>query len=124
MAVKKAGKTPKVEWVGYLNVNLTDIQDKEFDVWAGMQSIKMSDLDILLNNGYKVSLNWDAYHSGVAVTLFANSPKLPRAGYALTAWSGDVETALLLLFYKHYIICEEDWERFAAVVERSGRTRG
>ncbi len=124
MATKKQTRKPKIEWLGYLNVNLTVEQDTEFDVWAAKQSIQLSDLDILLNSGYKFSLNWDSFHSGVSASLFANDAKLERAGYTLTAWSTDVESAMLLLFYKHYIICEEQWEHFAAVIEKTGRTRG
>lgn len=124
MATKKVVKKPKVEWLGYLNVNLTDAQDKDFDIWSKKQKLQLSDFDIILNNGYKLSLNWDHFHSGVSASLFANDSKLPRAGYTLTAWDTNAEGALLLLFYKHYIICEEDWERFAGVVEKMGRTRG
>lgn len=124
MATKKTVKTAKVEWQGYLNVNLTDGQDKDFDLWWPKQTMQLSDFDILLNNGYKIGLSWDKYHDGVTASLTANDAKLPRAGWVLTAWADSVESALLLLFYKHYIICEEDWEQFAGVVEKTGRKRG
>lgn len=125
MATKSKSKTPKkAEWQGYLRVNLTDQQDADFDLWKEKEAIQLTDLDILLNNGYKFSLNWDDFHDGVSASLFASSTKLSWAGWVLTAWSDNVTDAMLLLFYKHYIICEEDWEHFKDVVEKSGRRRG
>lgn len=119
---KKAAKKP--EWKGYLRVNLTAEQDAHFDVWKVSQHVQLSDLDILLNNGFKFSLSWDVFHNGVSANLTANDVRLSWAGYVLTAWDTNVEDAILLLFYKHYIICEEDWEHFTDVVEKMGKKRG
>jgi hypothetical protein len=114
----------KAEWKGYLRVNLTKEQEQDFDVWRVSQNVRLEDLGILCNNGFKFSLNWDVFHNGVSASLFAADSKLAWAGYVLTAWAGDTDEAVLLLLYKHYIICEEDWEHFYDVVERSSKTRG
>lgn len=124
MATGKTRKKKGVDFKGYLRVNLTEEQDKAFDVWKLEQAIQLSDIDILLNSGFKFSLNWDDFHNGVSASLMANDPRLSWSGYVLTAWDTNVLDAMLLLFYKHYIICEEDWERFVDVVEKMGRTRG
>jgi len=121
---KKLSKKVKVEWKGYLRVNLTDGQERDFDEWFPKQTIQISDFGILANNGFKFSLAWDDFHSGVSASLFASDAKLAWAGYVLTAWADSAEEAVALLFYKHYIICEEDWEHFYDVVEKSGRKRG
>lgn len=124
MAKPQKKKPVKVEWKGYLRVNLTDEQDKHFDEWKGAQKVQLSDIDILLNNGFKFALNWDAFHDGVSASLMANDPRLSWSGYVLTAWDTNVEDAILLLFYKHYVVCEEDWEHFTDVVEKMGKKRG
>ena len=126
MAAKKSvSKKPvKVDFKGYLRVNLTDEQDAAFEVWKQSQTVQLSDFDILLNMGFKFSLSWDSYHDGVSASLFANDPKLSWAGWILTAWDDNAADAILLLFYKHYVICEEDWEHFYDVVEKQGRKRG
>ena len=125
MGTTKSKRKPlKVEFKGYLRVNLTDDQEVDFDLWSPSQEVKLSDFDILLNNGYKFSLSWDEFHDGVTCGLMANSPKLAWSGWILNAWSDNVEDAIKLLFYKHYIICEEDWEHFYDVVEKSHRRRG
>jgi len=119
---KKVAK--RAEWKGYLRVNLTEEQDAHFDAWKVSQNVQLSDLDILLNNGFRFSLSWDTFHSGVSASLMATDVRLSWAGYTLTAWDTNVEDAILLLFYKHYVVCEEDWERFTDVVEKMGKTRG
>ncbi len=121
---KKPIKKTKVEWKGYLRVNLTPEQEAHFDVWFPTQTIQLSDVGILANNGFKFTVGWDDFHDGVFAALYANSSKLSWAGWTLAAWSDSVEEAIALLFYKHYIICEEDWEHFYDVVERNGRKRG
>lgn len=124
MAKAQPKKSKRVEWKGYLRVNLTEEQEKHFDIWRIEQTLQLSDIDILLNNGFKFSLNWDSFHDGVSASLMANDPRLSWSGYVLTAWDTNVADAILLLFYKHYIICEEDWEHFTDVVERMGKKRG
>jgi len=106
----KSGKVKKAEWKGYHKVNLSVEDGVTFDAWRVSQHVQFSDLDILANNGYKVSFSWDAYHEGVSASMYCTDAKMEWAGYTLSAWAGDVESALLLLFYKHYIMCEERWE--------------
>jgi hypothetical protein len=123
MPVKNKKKS-KVEFKGYLRVNLTDGQEQDFDVWFPLQNIQVGDLGILANNGFKFSCAWDDFHQGVVTSLFAGDAKLSWSGWILTAWADSVEEAIGLLFYKHYIICEEDWEHFTDVVEKTNRKRG
>lgn len=120
----KNAKRAKVEWSGYLRVNLTEEQDFAFEKWFPEQVIQLSDVGILCNNGYKFSLNWDNFHNGVVASLYAGDAKLSWKGWVLTAWADSVEEAVGLLFYKHYIVCEEDWEHFKDVVEKTTRKRG
>jgi hypothetical protein len=120
----KKAKQSKVEWKGYLRVNLTPEQEAHFDEWLPLQTIQISDFGILCNNGFKFSLSWDNFHNGVVGSLYANDPKLSWSGWTLSAWAESAEEAIALLFYKHYIVCEEDWEHFTDVVERTGRKRG
>ena len=124
MAKTQAKRKPGVEFKGYLRVNLTEEQDKHFDEWFPTQIIQIGDFGILCNNGFKFALAWDNFHQGVVASLYANDPKLSWSGWILTAWADSAEEAIALLFYKHYIVCEEDWEHFKDAVEKTGRTRG
>lgn len=116
--------TPKVEFKGYHNVNLNDDMAADFELWKQTNSITFSDLDILANNGYKFSVSWDAYHEGVSASLYCTQAKMEWAGYTLSAWAGDVESAVLLLIYKHYIVCEEQWEVAKDVADKGTRNYG
>lgn len=110
MATSKPRKTKSAEWKGYHKINLTREQNEDFEVNHAQAEVSSSELDILINNGYKISLAWDDYNTGVSATLYAKDKKLEWAGYSLSAWAGDVNTALALLLYKHYVVAQEQWE--------------
>jgi hypothetical protein len=124
VAKTQGKKAPKIEWKGYLNVNLSAADATAFDAWEIERVFGIDDVAILVDNGYKFSLNWDTHHDGFNASLYSGSPKLAWTGWTLTAWAGDVHTAMRLLFYKHYIMCEEDWERFTYKSEKSGLKYG
>jgi len=109
MVKAKSTKVTKAEWKGYHNVNLSREQNELFTSEYLPVKLLWSDIDILTNNGYKFSVVWDDYNSGVTASLYACSKKMEWAGYALTAWAGDCETATKLLLFKHYVACEEIW---------------
>jgi len=117
-------KQPKIEWKGYLNVNISPEDAVAFDAWELKRNFGISDVAVLVDNGYKFSLNWDNHHSGFVASLYSGDAKLAWTGWTLTAWAADYETAMRLLFYKHYIMCEEDWERFTYKSEKSGLQYG
>jgi len=124
MAKNTTKKQPKIEWKGYLNVNLDNDDAKTFDEWETQRLFSIADVAILVDNGYKFSLNWDTHHNGFVASLFSSSPKLAWTGWTLTAWAESSEDAMRLLFFKHYILCEEDWERFTYKSEKQGRKYG
>ena len=125
MAKQTAKKqAPKIEWKGYLNVNLSPDDEVVFEAWETERVFGIGDVAILVDNGYKFSLNWDSHHSGFTAGLYSGNAKLAWTGWTLTAWAADVETAMRLLFFKHYIMCEEDWEHFTGKVERLNRKYG
>jgi len=126
MADKKSVKKTvnKVEWQGYLNVNLSAEDELLFEQWEVKRLFGIDDVAVLVDNGYKFSLNWDTHHNGFVASLYSGSHKLAWTGWTLTAWAGDAATAVRLLFFKHYQLCEEDWERFTGKVERLNRKYG
>jgi hypothetical protein len=111
MATTKKNKpVKKAEWRGYHKINLTREQNQVFEEQYLPRTIPFTDFDILVNNGYKLSISWDSHNHGVSAALYAQSEKMEWAGYSLTAWSGDAETALKLLLYKHYVVAQQRWE--------------
>lgn len=111
MPNKRSKTAPKkAEWKGYHKVNLDKADEVLFEQWRETNDVQISDFDVLCNNGYKVSVSWDDYHEGVSASLYCTAAKMEWAGYTLTAWAGDTETAIKLLFFKHYVLCQEHWE--------------
>lgn len=126
MAAKQAAKkkSPKIEFQGYLNVNLSAEQDEDFDNWLGGSPdvFKWLFEEILL--GYKLGFAEDEFNDGFSASLYAKSAKLPWAGWTLTAWAGSVEEAAALLWYKHHNIANKDWEQFTGRPSKSHSKRG
>lgn len=110
MVTKKNKQVKKAEWKGYHKINLTREQDELFTTDYASRDVTLSDVDILVNNGYKLSISFDAYNHGVTASLYAQDQKMEWAGYTLTAWAGDAQTAINLLLFKHYVVAGEHWE--------------
>ncbi len=110
MAKAKNTKVKSAEFMGYHKINLDDKQNALFDEQYASAVPPLSDIDILINNGYKLSFSWDDYNSGVSASLYAKNQKMEWAGYTLSAWAGDAQTALNLLLFKHFIVAKERWE--------------
>lgn len=124
MAKEKLSKKAKVEWKGYHSCNLLTADELLFEVWASGQVIQLSDLDVIVQKGYKFSLNWDDFHAGVSASLYASDAKLGWAGFSLTAWADNAEDAIKLLFYKHFVMCKEEWEIAPNNTEKQHRRYG
>ena len=110
MAKAQKSKVKRAEWKGYCKVNLTREQNEVFENEHAALQINPAELDILVNDGYKISFSWDDYNSGVSASLYATNAKMEWAGYSLSAWAGDVQTALNLLLFKHFVVAEQRWE--------------
>lgn len=124
MAKPQKKQLKKVEWKGYHSCNLLTADEPLFEAWSTTQTILLSDIDVVVQAGYKFSLNWDNFHQGISASLYASDPRLDWAGYCLTAWAGDVDSAIKLLFYKHYVMCEEQWDIAPNNTEKSHRAYG
>lgn len=110
MATKKVTKTKKAEWKGYHKINLTDEQTEVFERDYLPLEVKWVEIDTLSNSGYKVSFSFDDYNTGISASMYCHQQKMEWAGYTLSAWAGDAETALKLLLFKHYVVAQEQWE--------------
>lgn len=114
----------KVEFKGYLSVNLTADQDAEFDKLYAQGGNFIQDLVFTADEGYKVSFAEDEFNDGIVCTMYAKSTKLAWAGWTLSAWAGSYDEAAALLMFKHVFICNRDWEQFRGVPQKSHSKRG
>ncbi len=122
---KAQAKKPKVaEYKGFYNVNLTKEDELLFEAWQPENMTGLNWIEALSDEGYKVSFNYDPYNEGFKASLYASSAKMEWAGYTLTAWAGDVQTALNLLCFKHYVMCKQKWEIAKDVSKRGTSSYG
>jgi hypothetical protein len=110
MAKAKSQKPLKAEWKGFHNVNLTKEDEFLFEAWQKDNLVGMPHLEFYATNGYKVSFDFDAYNQGCRCSLYCTMAKMEWAGYTLTAWGEDMQTALNLLVFKHEVLCKGRWE--------------
>ena len=120
----KSKSAKKAEWKGYHKVNLTNEDATAFEAWKEHQDVTWTDFDVLANDGYKFSVSWDDYHEGVSASLYCTAAKMEWAGYTLTAWAGDTHSAILLLFFKHFVMCQQKWEIAKDRSEKQGLPYG
>jgi len=124
MARSQKKQVKKAEWKGYHKINLTPEHELLFEAWKGKMDIQLTDFEPLCNNGYKISFQWDDYNQGVSASLYCTAAKMEWAGYTLSAWAGDLETAIKLLFYKHFVMANETWEITKDVSNRGTSSYG
>ena len=95
-------------WVGFVDLVLTN-EEKEhlssmgFEDYPDMRVF----LERVLEDGYKVSLVTDEKHSCVIMTLTGKGEGCVNAGYSLSARGPDLLGALLVLDFKHRVLCDE-----------------
>lgn len=109
MAKARTKKPLKAEWKGFHNVNLTAEDEALFEAWQPDNAAGLNWVEALADEGYKVSFDFDAHNDGFKASLYCTQAKMEWAGYSLTAWAGDVQTAFNLLCFKHYVMCKQEW---------------
>jgi hypothetical protein len=110
MASRKNGTINALDLKGFLRVTLTDKQKeaaKSADVFSGFEEWGGQ----LLQQGYKLSLSWDAENSVFYSTLTQTGEESPWRGWALSGRGPTPEGALKMLFYKHFTVLKEDWAK-------------
>lgn len=110
MASKKMSKPTRAEWKGFHNVNLTKADEEAFLAWDVGDINVYAWLGHLVDNGYKVSFDYDPYNQGHRASLYCTQAKMAWAGYTLTAWADSPELAFKLLLFKHDVMCKGEWD--------------
>lgn len=105
-------KTPPVskkapQWV---NRNLTEDELAAFDKEVPSIRSLMDSAAVLVERGYRLTFGWDERSNCAIACLFAPDADDDNAGLAISARSKDAEEAWALLFFKHYVVFDEQWE--------------
>lgn len=107
---KDNGKgTPKAEFKGFVNYELTTEQKGEMREWLRNVEEVTVELDELLASLYKVTVMKSVATGGYQATAFCTDVKSPNAGYILSAFAPHWYDAMGCLAYKHAICLEGVW---------------
>jgi hypothetical protein len=104
-----AKKKQKVEWRGYVDYTLKDSDKAMFLEWASGKDVWDNEVPSLVEDGYKVSVSHDSYHSTCIGTIYCPIAGHENAGWCLTARHSDPGTAIYRVVFLHFIVLEGNW---------------
>ncbi len=106
----RKSKKAKVEFVGYVSCDLNEEHTVALRAQIVTGEFEWSDIEELVDNGYKCSVAWNAGQKGYIASLYDNDPASPMAGYVLTGWGSTSLNAFASLMYKHRVLLAAGWE--------------
>lgn len=81
--------------------------EKSFREWVSKSDINLSDaMGQILEAGYKLSVSWIDDQVSFCVSLIGTDTTKVNKDSILTSWSSDLEEAILLSVFKHFIMCD------------------
>lgn len=115
---KKRPFTDNPNWKGFIRCELDGTLRSRFDEWSktfGLDEV-MSGLTGGIAEGFKLSIGYDFQNGVFVASMAGNDPDQPQFfGWTLTARASTWERAAEALYYKHFIIMEEDWRDHMAL---------
>lgn len=93
----------------FASIQLTVADEKQFTEW--ITSENQSGLDImnkLSGDGFKMSLSYIFDQSAFCFSIIGTENTKKHADLVMSSWSDDLEEAILIGAYKHYVLCQED----------------
>lgn len=108
---RKRKKEPKpVVWQGFLNCGLNVEEKRELKELAMSGEFEYADLNGLVDDGYKVTLNYSAKMRSYVVTLNDQNGESSFAGWSLSGQGSTLDKAFASLLYKHKYKWRDGWE--------------
>ena len=97
---------------GYIQHTLTKEEKDNYDLWLIVDDDIWNDLQVLVDNGYKVGIGYDGYNQTFQCSLTCNNSKDDNFGWVLVARAPDVYNCVRLVLYKHLVLLMGDWSTF------------
>lgn len=119
---KSNPKGGSYEFKGFVNLKLTDADKEHIRTALEEQNTIEETLSPLIEDGYKISLRYDASNKCYLAAASPTDNEHTNAGYTLSARGPSLEGAVAALYYKINVIAEGgSWES-AAVATGGGET--
>lgn len=112
MAKKSDNKREYAKWRGFVNINLSDADKSAYLAWCKEHANQFDEmLRGFLEDGNKLTISWDTRSKCYMAAAKNDDPEHRNGGLCVTSRSGDVTDAIWLTLYKHYAICDGDWDQ-------------
>lgn len=116
MAGKPKAAPKPASWQGYVDYRLSDDEIERMMAWELLNEDIWISITGELSGGYRFTLSHNGQNDHF-VAAFTGLEGSPNAGYTLSAFAPDVESAVRALAFKHFIALEQDWSRAKAQVK-------
>lgn len=103
-----ARKAERVDFRGYVKVNITAKEKMEYDLWKGSQNVLAMFAEAVCA-GYRISTFENRAENCFQANMYDENPKSPWAGYILSLRAKDPEAALERLLWFHFVALQENW---------------
>lgn len=109
------GKSPSKNeqaksWQGFVECRLSADQIESLMEWELNEEDIWTALIAEIMGGHKFTLSFNSQNETFVAALTASVPS-PNAGYTLSSFAPDHNTAVRALAYKHLVVLECDWSR-------------
>jgi len=93
----------------FVDVKLDQQQKKDFAARKQTSEALVTQLQDLCDQGYRVGVTWSGEQQTYTVSLTCRDEESPNNGCCMTSFAGQLDRALSLALFKHYVVCEEVW---------------
>lgn len=102
------------EWVGFINIRLSDNQKLEFAAWWEKNDHLVGDaIEELLALGMKVAVSFDFQHDVFIVSVTGNLLiENPPSRASSTSRASSLREAYALVVFKHYVVAKGNYGNF------------
>ena len=91
----------KAEWIGFLELRLTDLELEELDNWKPKPAEIWEVVDACIAGGYRFTLSYNNRSHLASCTMIDDNSSRRTGGYALSSSDGDGALALKMAVFKH-----------------------
>lgn len=97
------------QWTQFVNVSASHVPWVDVNTAFPPDKSLGQHLDKLLDEGYRISFSYDRRTDSVSAAMSCRAENHPNGGKTLTAFALNWQQALQMLFYKHFVLLDQEW---------------
>lgn len=103
----------------FVDVKLTQEDREAFISWSRLGGDRVVELQQFADSGYRVGVTWSGEHQAYTVSVTCRDEQSDNNGLCMTSFAGDLRQAIALAWYKHEVVCEFAWKKYAPKPEEA-----